>query len=179
MSLAYSFITSPQSDYRRTQIMRSILFFVMLGFLFPAAAWAGQAQQVPTLGTQQKQPPGQSTTVTANRRKLLSVHALYIGRIDNGLNADLAQVIGRLAWARVVTKPDEADAILQGTCFDDRRLKEIHSEIFINDRATGASIWQDVVRVHAFPPPLKKAVAETATKVASDLRKSLDVTKSQ
>jgi hypothetical protein len=152
--------------------MKRFLGRAVLGVLFSAAALAGQ-QQAPTLGQAQPSPNRPPKATTINRRRLMRIQAIYFERIDNNLSLKLAAAFSKMGWARIVDQPDKADAIVRGTCFDSRRLKELHSEVYINDRASGASIWQDVVRVRVYPPALAKAVAETATQVAGDLKESL------
>lgn len=142
---------------------------------FSAVALAGQ-QQAPTLGPSNPSQKQRPRVTTIDRRRLMKISAIYINRIDNNLSGKLTTALAKLSWAQIVDQPDKADAVVQGTCFDSRRLKELHSEVYINDRATGASIWQDVVRVRVYPPVLDKAVAETATRVVDDLRDSLEST---
>lgn len=168
--------------------MKYLLAFALLGFILPVAAAtqqqsapSGQQQQqkqqpAPTLGPEQPSPSpnGPPSANTVNPRRLLRIHDIYIARIDNGLNMKLKAALAKLSWARIVDQPDKADAVVRGTSFALRRLKELHSEVYINDRASGASIWQDVVRIHVYPPALQKAVSQTADKVAKDLQESLN-----
>lgn len=74
---------------------------------------------------------------------------------------------------RVVNKRDDADAILRGTCFRVRRLKRLHSEVYLSDRASGSSVWQDVVLVPMDPPPLKEAVDKSAAEIVTHLFQSI------
>ena len=74
---------------------------------------------------------------------------------------------------RIVADRKDADTVVMGTCFDSRRLKTVHSEIFLHDRASGASIWQDIVRRHYNPPPLQKAVDDTAVMILAHLGESI------
>ncbi len=174
--------------------MKYLLACALLGFMIPAAAGAqqqsapsGQQKQQqqqqqqqqpppPTLGPEQPapSPSGPPSASTVNPRRLLRIHTIYIARIDNDLNAKLTEALAKLAWVQIVDQPDKADAVVRGTSFASRRLKELHSEVYINDRTTGASIWQDVVRIHVYPPALSKAVSQTADKVANDLQESLN-----
>ena len=74
---------------------------------------------------------------------------------------------------QIVLEEKDADAVLRGSCLDSRRLKSVHSEVFISDRATGASIWQDNVRKSFNPPTLEKAVDDTASTILQHLDESV------
>jgi hypothetical protein len=62
---------------------------------------------------------------------------------------------------------------MTGSCLESRRLKRLHSEVFIADRA-GGSIWQDNIFRPYNPPSLDRAVNETAQVVAEHLGESLN-----
>ena len=131
-------------------------------------------EKPPTLGKDtEPSPAGPRTSTTTNPRRLMSVKAIYIDRIDNSLSDRLAEGLSRMGRFRIVAERKDADTIVSGTCFDSRRLKTVHSEVFLHDRASGASIWQDVVRRRYNPPPLSKAVDETAVLVLGHLGESI------
>ncbi len=133
-----------------------------------------QDQQQPTLGP----PPGGSSergpkTATVNDyRKLARIHNLYVQRMDNALSDKLIASLGKLGHFKIASNPKEADAVLTGSCLESRRLKRLHTEVFISDHA-GASIWQDNVFRPYNPPSLEQAVSETARMVADHLNESL------
>jgi hypothetical protein len=132
-----------------------------------------QQQQRPTLGpapTPSLRGPRSSTTLDA--RKLLRIHTLYIERIDNSLSDRLIEGLTKMGRFRIVSQAKEADATLRGSCLESRRLKRVHSEIFINDRR-GEAIWQDTVFRPYNPPSLDKAVGETAEVLANHLSESI------
>lgn len=135
-------------------------------------------EQRPTLGpaTGPVVPEGVPSAAHAiDARRLLRIRTLYIERIDNGLSDRLVEAVARTGRFRIVTKPKEADATLRGSCLDSRRLKSVHSEVFISDRS-GASVWQDSVH-RPFnplkPPSLDQAVTDTAAMVAEHLEQSI------
>jgi hypothetical protein len=153
-------------------------------------AW-GQEDKPPTLGQepegqgqqqqqQQKKPTlgeapslgGPRNSTTTDIRKLLRVRTVYIETIDNSLNDKLAEAFSKTGPFRVVAKRNEADAILRGTCFDSRRLKSLHSEVFLTD-PRGGPIWTDIVREPFNPPPLEKAVVDSASIIVTHLGESL------
>jgi len=130
-------------------------------------------QNRPTLGGE----PGPSlngprTSTITDARKLLRVHTVFVETMDNGLSGKLAEDLSKSGPFRVVANRNEADAVLRGTCFDSRRLRHVHSEVFLADRH-GASIWQDIIRQPYNPPPLAKAVGDTALIVVSHLTDSI------
>ncbi len=130
-----------------------------------------QEQQRPTLG-EAPSTGGPRTSTTTDIHKLLRVRSVYIEMIDNSLNEKLAEALSKMGPFRVVAKRSEADAILRGTCFDSRRLKRLHSEVFLTD-PRGGSIWQDVIREPFNPPPLGKAVTDSASVIVAHLGESL------
>jgi len=103
----------------------------------------------------------------------MKMRAVYIQRIDHDLSGKLADDLAHVSWLRVVKDREKADAIVRGTCFTLKNLKRLHTEVYINDRITGKSIWQDVVRVPYSPPSLPKAVNHAATEVLADLNHSI------
>lgn len=140
-------------------------------FFAPGVGLHGQ--QRPTLGPSQPSLRGPGSSQTANPRMLLRMRKIYIQRIDNNLNEQLTDDLAHVSWVKVVNKPDKADAIVRGTCFGLRRLKRLHAEIYISDRISGKSIWQDVVRVPYAPPALPKAVNNAAAEILAHLSQSI------
>ena len=133
-----------------------------------------QPEERPTLGP--KTGPGLEagplTATTTDLKKLLRVRTLYIESIDNSLSEKLVSALGKWGRFRLVTKPKDADATLRGSCLESRRLKHVHSEVFIADR-NGASLWQDNIYRPFNPPGLEQAVSDTATLVAAHLQQSM------
>jgi hypothetical protein len=129
-------------------------------------------EKPPTLG-KNTSPEGPRTSTTNDPRRLMSIKTVYVDRIDNSLSDRLADGLSKIGRFRIVAERKDADAIVSGTCFDSRRLKTVHSEVILHDRASGASIWQDVVRRRYSPPPLSKAVDDTATIILSHLAESI------
>ena len=103
------------------------------------------------------------------------VHSLYVERIDNSLGDKLIEALTKQGRFKLVSLAKEADATLRGSCLESRRLKRVHSEVFITDRA-GNSLWQDNVFRPYNPPPLAQAVDETARLVVDHLGGSLQDT---
>jgi len=71
---------------------------------------------------------------------------------------------------QVVNKRQEADAIFGGSCFEARRIRKVHTEVFLSDRTTEKIIWQDVIRQSFNPPPLESAVNATVSEILAHLR---------
>jgi hypothetical protein len=169
---------------RLSQVVLALM--VVLG---STVAW-GQEEKPPTLGKepeeeqqpqQQQHKPtlgeapslgGPHSSSTTDIRKLLRVRTVYIETIDNSLNARLTEALSKTGPFRVVAKRNEADAILRGTCFDSRRLKSLHSEVFLTD-PHGGPIWTDIIREPFNPPPLDKAVTDSASMIVTHLGESL------
>ena len=86
----------------------------------------------------------------------------------------MTEAFAKAGHIRVTAKRDEADALLRGTCFDSRHLKDVHTEIFISDRRTGSPIWQDIIHQPYNPPPLGNAVNTTAQAVVKHLMDSVN-----
>jgi hypothetical protein len=131
-------------------------------------------QNRPTLGP--PPPPslnGPRSSTTTDPQKLIRLRKVYVERIDNMLSDKLMEGLAKGGRFRIVADVKAADAILRGTCFDSHRLKSLHSEVFISDRATGASIWQDSIRRPFNPPTLEKAVDDTAALVLEHLNDSV------
>lgn len=136
------------------------------------------AQQRPTLEPSGPESPslrGPGSFRTNNPHLLVRMRRIYIQRIDNNLNEILTKDLAHVSWVKVVDKPSQADAVVRGTCFRLRSLKTLHTEVYITDRISGVSIWQDVVRVPYGPPVLSKAVDNAAAQVLADLNHSLRV----
>jgi hypothetical protein len=102
----------------------------------------------------------------------MRIRTLYIERIDNSLNDKLVEALGKSGRFRLVTKAKDADATLRGSCLESRRLKHVHSEVFISDR-NGAAVWQDTIYRPFNPPTLDQAVSDTATLVAAHLEQTV------
>ncbi|TAM84124.1 MAG: hypothetical protein EPN47_02060 [Acidobacteria bacterium] len=130
-------------------------------------------QQAPTLEPSHPSLGGGGSPRTANPRMLLKIRKVYIERIDYSLNEKLEADMAHVSWLKVVNNEDDADAIIRGTCFDLRHLKRLHAEIYISDRVSGKSIWQDVIRVPYTPPDLSKAVDQAATEILNHLDASV------
>lgn len=130
-------------------------------------------QQAPTLGPSRPSLGEPGNTRTANPQMLLKMRKVYIERIDHNLNEKLEADLTHISWLKVVNNEDNADAIIRGTCFDLRRLKRLHAEVYISDRVSGKSIWQDIIRVPYTPPDLSKAVDEAATQILDHLTESV------
>jgi len=130
-------------------------------------------QKRPTLGPSGPSLRGPAASQTANPALLVKMRKVYIERMDDNLNEKLEGALAHVSWVKVVDKSDEADAIIRGTCFSLRRLKRLHAEVYISDRVTGESIWQDVVRVPYDPPGLPKAVDQAASEILLHLDQSI------
>lgn len=129
----------------------------------------------PTLGSEPDGGPslnGPRTSTTTDARKLLRVHTVFIETIDNSLNDKLVEDLSKSGPFRVAASRNEADAVLRGTCFDSRRLKRLHSEVFLTDRH-GGSIWQDIIHKPFNPPTLSKAVSDSALLIITHLTESV------
>ncbi|MFB3923855.1 MAG: hypothetical protein ACE145_19195 [Terriglobia bacterium] len=145
----------------------------------PADQQQGQSQQQqapqrrPTLGPAPAPSLyGPRTSNTTDARKLLRVRNIFVERIDNSLGEKLMEGLAKTRRFHIVADRKEADAVIRGTCFDQRRLKIVRSEVYLND-TSGASIWQDSVRRPFNPPTLDAAVGETATLILSHLTESV------
>ncbi len=147
------------------------LAFCLVMLLAPVAVL--HSQQRPTLGPSEPSLRGPGSSQTANPRRLLQMRRIYIYRIDHNLNVKLADDLAHVSWIKVVNKPDEADAVVRGTCIRFQNLKRLHAEVYINDRVTGKSIWQDVIHVPYDPPGLTKAVDEAAAEILTHLSQSM------
>ena len=106
-------------------------------------------------------------------RRLLSIRKVFILRLDNNLREKLIEALSQGDLFSVVNKRQEADAILGGSCFEARRIRKVHTEVFLSDRITGKIIWQDVVRQPFKPPPLENAVNATVSEIMTHLRLDL------
>jgi hypothetical protein len=130
-------------------------------------------EQRPTLGPAPAPSlRGPRTSTTNDPRKLRRIRSLYIERIDNSLSEKLIADLTKMGRFRLVAQAKEADATLRGSCLESRRLKHVHSEVFISDR-NGGSVWQDNIYRPFNPPPLAQAVDETAQLVVDHLGDSL------
>ena len=129
-----------------------------------------QQEERPTLGPRSGPGvvSGPDTSTTTDIKKFMQIHTLYIESIDNSLSDKLVESIGKWGRLRLVTKAKEADATLRGSCLESRRLKRVHSEVFISDR-NGGSIWQDTIYRPFNPPTLDQAVSDTANLVEQHL----------
>jgi hypothetical protein len=133
-----------------------------------------QQEERPTLGPRNGPglDSGPLTSTTTDLRKLLRIRTLYIENIDNSLSDKLVVALGKWGRLRLVTKEKEADAVLRGSCLESRRLKRVHSEVFISDR-NGASLWQDSIVRPFNPPTLDQAVNDTAALVEAHLERTV------
>ena len=132
----------------------------------------GQEQR-PTLGPSEPSLHGPSSAKTTDQRRLLTIRKIYVERIDNKLSDKIMEELSKSSMLRIVDKQDDADAILRGTCFQVRRLKRLHSEVYLSDRTSGSSIWQDIVFVPWNPPSLNNAVDQSAAKIVTHLFESI------
>ncbi len=141
-----------------------------------------QSQQRPTLGPEpgpnapSLEPPSVMGPLNAkilDPVKLRMVHNVYVGLMDNRLNLKLMQDLANGPF-RVVSNKREADAILQGSCFNSPHLKDVHSEVYLSGR-NGKPIWQDVIHKPYNPPALAEAVTATAGEIVRDLRADVAV----
>jgi hypothetical protein len=141
-------------------------------------------EQPPQQSEQQQQPKrptlgpapapslyGPRTSNTTDARKLMRVRRIYVERIDNALSEKLVEGFAKTRRFRIVASRNEADAVLRGTCVSLRRMKTVHSEVYLNDMS-GAAIWQDNVRRPYNPPTLEAAVSETASIIVTHLTES-------
>jgi len=135
---------------------------------------SSQPNERPTLGPRSGPAieTGPLTSTTTDLKKLMRIHTLYIERIDNSLSDRLVEALGKTGRFRLVTREKDADATLRGSCLESRRLKHVHSEVFISDRG-GASVWQDTIYRSYNPPTLDQAVNDTATLVAAHLEQTI------
>lgn len=132
-----------------------------------------QPQQRPTLGPAPAPTlRGPRTSTTNDARRLARVRTLYVERIDNFLSEKLIEALAKMGRFRMASQAKEADATLRGSCVESRRLKRVHSEVYINDRY-GVSIWQDSIYRPYNPPSLEQAVNETALLAIDDLGESI------
>jgi len=135
---------------------------------------ADTPQKRPTLGTPSKPSPGgPRSSTTTDERRLTHMRKLYVERIDNHLSDKLMEGLSKAGRYQIVLEQKEADTVVRGSCLDSRRLKSVHSEVFISDRATGASIWQDSVRSSFNPPALEQAVEQSANLILDHLDASV------
>jgi hypothetical protein len=140
----------------------------------PAPGDLPASKHGPTLGPQSgpSMGTGPDTSTTIDVRRLMRIHTIYIENIDNALSDKLVDSLGKWGRFRLVTKAKDADATLRGSCLESRRLKHVHSEIFISDRG-GKSIWQDSIYRPFNPPTLDQAVVDTANVVAAHLQRTM------
>ncbi|HMD97384.1 MAG TPA: hypothetical protein VKM93_08685 [Terriglobia bacterium] len=134
--------------------------------------------QRPTLGKRAPDsgaasPGGPHSSTVTDERKLMHIRTVYVDRIDNQLSDKLTEGLAKMGRFRIVAERKDADAVLTGTCFDSRHLKQLHSEVFLNDRASGSSIWQDIVRRPYNPPSLAESVQDSADLIVAHLSQTL------
>jgi hypothetical protein len=142
-----------------------------------------QQEQQPRQGEQQEPQPrkptlgpspapslyGPRTSNVMDVRRLVRLRKVYVERIDNGLSEIIMEGLAKSGRFRVVASRAEADGVMRGTCMGLRRMKVVHSEVYLSD-VSGASVWQDSVRRLYNPPALETAVADTATLILTHLR---------
>ncbi len=141
-----------------------------LSILLPIAAGA---QNRPTLHRSHETEYGPNTSSTTNAQMLARIHTIYLEPIGHDLSRTMAAGLKTLGWVRVVTSRSKADAVLSGTCFDARHLKIVHSEVYLNNRRSGAAIWEDEIRVPYGPPPLAQVVDQSARELVAHLQESV------
>ena len=112
---------------------------------------------------------GPRTSKPTDVRRLARVRKIYVEWIDNALGEKIMEGLVKIGRFRVVGSRNEADGVMRGTCVSLRRMKVVHSEVYLNEKS-GASVWQDSVRRPYNPPALEAAVAETATLILTHLR---------
>lgn len=136
---------------------------------------AQSPEERPTLGARTGPTSLDSGPMTASVidiRKLMRIKTLYIENMDNSLSDKLVLTLGKLGRFRLVTKEKEADAVVRGSCLESRRLKRVHSEVFISDH-NGASVWQDTIYRPYNPPALDQAINDTAELIADHLERTV------
>ncbi len=158
--------------------MKHVMGVVMIAVLSAALGGTASAQpqqqpeQPPTLRRGKGPAAGPNTSSIVNARALMHVHTIFIEPMENRLGIKLAGDLAKWGRFRLAVDRRQADAILSGTCLDSSRLRLLHSEVFLSNRVTGAAIWQDIVRLPLYPPPLPKALDATAAKITRDLASS-------
>jgi hypothetical protein len=151
--------------------MKRIILLTAAIMLWTFGLWAQNAsqQQRPTLGPEPApnapslEPPSVMGPLNAKIMdpvKLRMVHSIYVDLMDNKLDLKLMQDLANSPF-RVVSNKREADAVLQGSCFDSPHLKNVHSEVYLTGR-NGKPIWQDVIHKPSSPRTVAKAVAGSA-----------------
>lgn len=165
--------------------MKIIRLGLLLWIAFSSSAWAqkeappqkpteGETQKRPTLGPPSTSSPnGPRSSTTTDPQKLTHMRKIFVERIDNQLSDKLMEGLSKTGRYQIVLDEKAADSVVRGSCLDSRRLKSVHSEVFISDRASGASIWQDSVRSSFNPPGLDKAVEESAGLILDHLNDSV------
>ncbi len=126
----------------------------------------------PTLSGAAPSLRGPMTANIVDARALRSVRKIYIGNFDYALTAKLRADLEKDRMFRVVSERSKADAVLEGSCFSLRRLKDVHTEIYLTGK-NGKAIWQDIIHEPYLPPPLPKALDETAQLIVAHLRASI------
>jgi len=161
--------------------MKRVCWCMAMLLVLASPGWGQEAEQHDQQPSEQKPTLGPATppslygarpATTINARRLLSIRTVFIERMDNGLGEKLADGLAKEGRFRMVTKRDAADAVLRGTCVDLRRLKSLHSEVYLTDNS-GAAVWQDSVRSPFNPPVLDKAVTAAAGVIVEHLRTSI------
>jgi hypothetical protein len=165
--------------------MKVLRLGLLLGLALASPTWAQKEpppsnppqaapQQRPTLGPPTKSSPNvPHSSTTTDAQKLAHMRKVYVERMDNQLSDKLMEGLAKTGRYQIVLEEKEADSVVRGSCLDSRRLKSVHSEVFISDRASGASIWQDSVRSSFNPPGLDKAVTKTAEIILEHLDASV------
>ena len=132
---------------------------------------APPSRQRPTLGPAPAPSlGGPRASNIVDPRRLMSIRKVFIQRLDNNLSEKLIAALSKGDLFQVVNKRREADAIFGGSCFEARRIRKVHTEVFLSDRITEKIIWQDVVRQPFNPPPLESAVDATVSEILAHLR---------
>src|SRR5487761_275841 len=164
--------------------MKGVSLFLSLLILLGAATAGQQGSnpQRPTLGNPEEnnkpslgEAPslyGPLTAKIMDPRALRGVRKIYVETMDNSLSGKLIEDFANHGPFRVVADRSQADAILDGSCFDLPHLKDVHSEVYLTGK-NGKAIWQDVVHEHYRPPSLGEAVNKTASLIVTRLRESI------
>jgi hypothetical protein len=127
--------------------------------------------QRPTLGPASAPSlGGPRASSVVDPRRLMRVRKVFIMNMDNSLSEKLIETMGKGDLFQVVNKRQEADAVFGGSCFEARRIRRVHTEVYLSDRITEKIIWQDVIRVPFNPPTLESAVSATAAEILAHLR---------
>jgi len=127
----------------------------------------------PAPGNEPASPGSSHSSSVTDERRLMRIRTIYVDRMDNQLSDKLMEGLAKIGRFHIVAERKDADAVFTGTCFDSRHLKQVHSEVFLNDRASGSSIWQDIVRRPYNPPSLAASVQDSADVIIAHLTQTI------